>query len=101
MVSDRITPIVRPVISDAQHCFVTGFVNRFNVIPGFHRGGHLRTIFFVLDINGALDLFENMSMLRYADDLKLFMTIKCIGDCQLFKGIGTFWANGAVVINLI
>jgi hypothetical protein len=25
-----------------------------------------------------------VSVLRYADDLKLFMTIKCIGDCQLF-----------------
>jgi hypothetical protein len=38
-----------------------------------------------LDINGALDLFENVSVLGYADDLKLFMTIKCIGDCQLFQ----------------
>jgi hypothetical protein len=38
-----------------------------------------------LDIKGALDLFENVSVLRYADDLKLFMTIKCIGECQLFQ----------------
>jgi hypothetical protein len=38
-----------------------------------------------LDINGALDIFENVNVLGYADDLKLFMTIKCIGDCQLFQ----------------
>jgi hypothetical protein len=34
---------------------------------------------------GALDLFENESVLGYADDLKLFMKLKCIGDCQLFQ----------------
>jgi hypothetical protein len=26
-----------------------------------------------------------VSVLGYADDLKLFMTIKCVGDCQLFQ----------------
>jgi hypothetical protein len=30
-------------------------------------------------------IFENVSLLGYADDLKLFMTIKCVGDCQLFQ----------------
>jgi hypothetical protein len=40
---------------------------------------------FILDINRALDIFENVSVLGYADDLKLLMTIKCIGDCQLFQ----------------
>jgi hypothetical protein len=42
-------------------------------------------IFFILYINGVLYLFENFSVLGYADDLKLFITIKCIGDCQLFQ----------------
>jgi hypothetical protein len=46
---------------------------------------HLGPIFFILDINRALDLFENVSVLGYADDHKLFMTIQCIGDCQLFQ----------------
>jgi hypothetical protein len=54
---------------------------------GVLQGSHLGTKFFILDINGALDIFEDVSVLGYADDLKLFMTIKCIGDCQLFKGI--------------
>jgi hypothetical protein len=49
----------------------------------FRRG--LGPIFFILDINGALNIFENVSVLGYADDLKLFMRIKCIGDCQLFQ----------------
>jgi hypothetical protein len=49
---------------------------------GVPQGIHLGTILF---INGALDLFENMSVLRYADDLKNFMTIKCIRDCQLLS----------------
>jgi hypothetical protein len=41
---------------------------------GVPQGSHLGPIF-----------FKNVSVLRYADDLKLFMTIKCIGDCQLFQ----------------
>jgi hypothetical protein len=45
----------------------------------------LGPIFFILDINGALNIFENVSVLGYADDLKLFMTIKCVGDCKLFQ----------------
>jgi hypothetical protein len=38
----------------------------------------------ILDINGTFDLFENVIVLGYADDLKLLKTIKCIEDCQLF-----------------
>jgi hypothetical protein len=48
---------------------------------GVSQGSLLGPIFFILDIKGALDLFENVSVLGYADDLKLFMTIKCVGDC--------------------
>jgi hypothetical protein len=160
MVCDTITPVVRPVISDAQHGFVKGrstvsnlfqFTNgvigeiedgwqvdgvytnffkafdrvlhgmlKFNLsilfggsllcwmgsyLPGWTQrvklenylsesiqchsgvlqGSHLGPIFFILDINWALEIFENVSVLGYADDLKLFMTIKCIGDFQLFQ----------------
>jgi hypothetical protein len=49
---------------------------------GVQQGSHLGPIFFILDINGTLEIFEN---LIDADNLKLFMTIKCIGDCQLFQ----------------
>jgi hypothetical protein len=46
---------------------------------------YLGPICFILNINGVLDLFENMSVLGYADDLKHFMAIKCFGDCRLFQ----------------
>jgi hypothetical protein len=52
---------------------------------GVPQGSHLGPILFILDINGALNIFENVSVLRYADDQKLFKTIRCIGDCQLFQ----------------
>jgi hypothetical protein len=52
---------------------------------GVPQGSHLGPIFFILNINGALEIFENVSVLGYTDDLKLFMTIKYIGDCQVFK----------------
>jgi hypothetical protein len=160
MVCNRITPVVRPVISDAQHGFVRGrstvsnlvqFTNgiigeiedgwqvdgvytdfskafdrvlhgllKFNLSiifggsllcwmgsyltgrtqrfkleayfsesiqchSGVPQGSHLGPIIFILDINGALDIFEDVSVLGYTDDLMLFMTIKCVGDCQLFQ----------------
>jgi hypothetical protein len=47
---------------------------------GVPQGSDLELIFFILDINRALDLFESVSLLGYAGDLKLFITIKCIGD---------------------
>jgi hypothetical protein len=39
---------------------------------GVPQGSHLG----YLDINGALDIFENVGVLRYADDLKLFIVHK-------------------------
>jgi hypothetical protein len=52
---------------------------------GVPQRSHLGPIFFILDMTTVLDIFENVSMLGYADDLKLFMTIKCVRNCQLFQ----------------
>jgi hypothetical protein len=52
---------------------------------GVPQRSHFGPIFFILNINGALDTFKNVSVLGYADDLKLFMTIKCVGDYQMFQ----------------
>jgi hypothetical protein len=49
---------------------------------GIPQGNHLGPIFFILDINGASDLFENVSVLGYADNLKLFMTINASGTAS-------------------
>jgi hypothetical protein len=55
------------------------------VSNGWADRSHLRPIFFILDINGAFDIFKNVSVLGFADNPKLIMTIKCIGDYQLFQ----------------
>jgi hypothetical protein len=54
-------------------------------LSGVPQASDLGPIFFILDINGALDIFKNVSVLGYANDLKLFMTKKCIGGCRLFQ----------------
>jgi hypothetical protein len=56
---------------------------------GVSQGSHLGPIFLILDINGALDIFENVSLLRYAEDLKdLFMT--SWGSPAVLKGSRPF-----------
>jgi hypothetical protein len=35
---------------------------------------HLGPLFFIADINDVLDIFENVMVLVYADDLKLYMS---------------------------
>jgi hypothetical protein len=78
------------VLSDRSDttCQIRGLFVRIDTMSfrGSARANiHLGPVFLILDINGAFDIFENVSVLRYDDDLKLFMTIKCIGDCQLFQ----------------
>jgi hypothetical protein len=79
------------VLSDRSDttCQIRGFFVRIDSLS--FRGsageslGSLGPIFLILDNNAALDIFENVSVLGYADDLKLFMTIRSVGECQLFQ----------------
>jgi hypothetical protein len=41
--------------------------------------------FFIADINDVLDIFENVRVLAYADDLKLYMRVGSTDDCRLFQ----------------
>jgi hypothetical protein len=40
---------------------------------GVPQGSHLGPLFYIADINDVLDIFENVRVLAYADDLKLYM----------------------------
>jgi hypothetical protein len=52
---------------------------------GVPQGSHLGPLFFIADINVELDLFENVKVLAYADDLKLYMRVSNTDDCRLFQ----------------
>jgi hypothetical protein len=43
---------------------------------------HLGLLIFITDV---LDIFENVSVLAYADDLKLYMRVSSTDDCRLFQ----------------
>jgi hypothetical protein len=51
---------------------------------GVSQGGHLGPLFFIPDINDVLDIFENVRVHVYADDLKLYMRVST-DDCRLFQ----------------
>jgi hypothetical protein len=45
---------------------------------------HVGPLFFIADINDVLDIFENVRILAYADDLKLYMRVSSTDDCRVF-----------------
>jgi hypothetical protein len=52
---------------------------------GMPQGSHLGPLFFIADINDVLGVVENVGVLAYADDLKLYMHVSSIDDCRLFQ----------------
>jgi hypothetical protein len=46
-----------------------------NCHSGVSQGSHLGPLFVVAGINDVLDIFENVGVLAYADDLKLYIYI--------------------------
>jgi hypothetical protein len=49
------------------------------------QGSHLGHLFLLADINDVLDIFENVGVLAYADDLKLYKRVGSTDDCRLFQ----------------
>jgi hypothetical protein len=50
---------------------------------GVPQGSHLGPLFYIADINDVLDIFENVRVLAYADDLKLYMRVSSTDDGRL------------------
>jgi hypothetical protein len=52
---------------------------------GVPRVSHLGPLFFIVDIIDVLDIFENVRVLAYAVDLKLYMRVSSTDDGRLFQ----------------
>ena len=63
----------------------------FNVRSGVPQGSHLGPFLFVLFIDDAISCFSFASVLLYADDLKIYSTIKTLNDAlALQKDLNVF-----------
>jgi hypothetical protein len=75
--------------SRTQHVWVGDYLSESYCHSGVPQGSHLGPLFFIADINDVLDIFENVRVLAYADDLKLYMRVSCTDDYRLFQlGLG-------------
>jgi hypothetical protein len=51
---------------------------------GVPQGSHLGPLFIIADIEGLV-IFEHTSILSYADDLELYITVETVEDCYRFQ----------------
>lgn len=62
---------------------VFGIKSEVNNIPsGVPQGSHLSPILFFLFINNIKHVIQNSNFLMFADDLRIFLEIRCINDCH-------------------
>jgi hypothetical protein len=58
------------------------------------QGSHLGPLFFIAGINDALDIFENVRVLAYADDLKLYIRVSTTDFVVCFSRTWTVYMVG-------
>jgi hypothetical protein len=52
---------------------------------GVPQCSHLGPLFFIADINDVVDICENVRILPYADNLKLYMRVSSTDNCRLLQ----------------
>lgn len=57
----------------------------FCALFGVSQGSHLGPLLFILFINDLVSNFKFVNALMYADDFKIFSTVKSYNDCRLIQ----------------
>lgn len=69
-----------------QAVTIKGFISNFiPVTSGVPQGSHLGPLLFNIFINDVIKCFLNSKFLLFADDTKIFTTVKSIEDCILLQ----------------
>lgn len=71
-----------------------------NATSGLPQGSHLGPILFLIFINDIISCFDDVEVLLFADDIKLYKQISNIGDCLILQSNINKLQNWCVANNL-
>jgi hypothetical protein len=73
-----------------SQCHINSYT--FEVLSGVPQGSHLGPILFNLFIDDITDVFNDVNVLLFADDLKIYRTVRDISECEILQR--NVWALG-------